>query len=122
MGNNPLGTFLPLILLVVVFYFLLIRPQRKRQQEQAQMQNSLAPGARVMTTTGLFGTVVGLEDDDVLLEVAPGVQTRWVKGAIGRVLTPVDDVPGPADDTITDGPVVDRPDTGDGDDTSTKQS
>ncbi|ETK30451.1 hypothetical protein MPTA5024_40225 [Microbispora sp. ATCC PTA-5024] len=110
----------------MVFYFLLIRPQRKRQQEQAQMQNSLAPGARVMTTTGLFGTVVGLEDDDVLLEVAPGVQTRWIKAAIGRVLTPVDDVPG-SDDTVTDdttsgGPVVDRPDTGDGDDTSTKQS
>lgn len=118
MGNNPLGTFLPLILLVVVFYFLLIRPQRKRQQEQVQMQNSLTPGVRVMTTTGLFATVVALEDDDVVLEVAPGVETRWVKAAIGRVLTPVDDVTGEeAEGTVTDGP-----DTGNGDDTSTKQS
>ena len=53
-----LGSFVPLILLVVVFYFLLIRPQRKRQQEQAQMQSNLVPGTRVMTTTGLFATVV----------------------------------------------------------------
>ncbi|WTZ24291.1 preprotein translocase subunit YajC [Microbispora sp. NBC_01389] len=118
MGNNPLGTFLPLILLVVVFYFLMIRPQRRRQQEQIQMQNSLTPGVRVMTTTGLFATVVALEDDDVVLELAPGVETRWTKGAISRVLTPVDDVTG----VETEEPVTGGPDTGNGDDTSTKQS
>ncbi|WP_373868727.1 preprotein translocase subunit YajC [Microbispora amethystogenes] len=102
----------------MVFYFLLIRPQRKRQQEQVQMQNSLTPGVRVMTTTGLFATVVALEDDDVVLELAPGVETRWVKGAIGRVLTPVGDVTGvETEETVTGGP-----DTGNGDDTSTKQS
>ncbi|MFI6512803.1 preprotein translocase subunit YajC [Streptosporangium sp. NPDC050855] len=78
-------------LMVVVFYFLLIRPQRKRQQEQAKMQNSLTPGTGVMTTTGLFGTVVAIDADDVILEIAPGVETRWVKAAIGRVLVPVDD-------------------------------
>jgi preprotein translocase subunit YajC len=123
-GNNPLGTFLPLILLVVVFYFLLIRPQRKRQQEQLQMQNSLTPGVRVMTTTGMFATVVALENDDVVLEVAPGVHTKWVKASIGRVLTPVDDAPEvlSADEPIIGGTVTDKPDTGDGDDTSTKQS
>nr|WP_189181917.1 preprotein translocase subunit YajC [Microbispora rosea] len=118
MGNNPLGTFLPLILLVVVFYFLLIRPQRKRQQEQIQMQNSLTPGVRVMTTTGLFGTVVAVQDDDVVLEVAPGVETRWVKAAIGRVVTPADEVT----DGDTGGSATGGPDTGNGDDASTKQS
>ncbi|MFC4533448.1 preprotein translocase subunit YajC [Sphaerisporangium dianthi] len=82
---------MPLILLVVVFYFLLIRPQRKRQQEQAQMQNNVTPGTRVMTTTGLFATVIAVEDDDVVLEIAPGVETRWVKASIGRVLVPVEE-------------------------------
>jgi preprotein translocase subunit YajC len=90
MDMGQLGSILPLILLVVVFYFLLIRPQRKRQQEAVKMQNSLAPGARVMTTTGLFGTVVAVDNDDVILEVAPGIETRWVKAAIGRVVTPGD--------------------------------
>ncbi|MDA0635718.1 preprotein translocase subunit YajC [Nonomuraea sp. MCN248] len=90
----------PLILLVVVFYFLLIRPQRKRQQEALQMQNSLTPGTRVMTTTGLFGTVVAVDNEDVILEIAPNIETRWVKAAIGRVVTP--------GDPVADEPVVDE--------------
>ncbi|GAA4962655.1 hypothetical protein GCM10023334_082320 [Nonomuraea thailandensis] len=90
MDMGQLGSILPLILLVVVFYFLLIRPQRKRQQEAIQMQNSLTPGTRVMTTTGLFATVVAVDNEDVVLEVAPGIETRWVKAAIGRVVAPGD--------------------------------
>ncbi|MFI9595168.1 preprotein translocase subunit YajC [Nonomuraea sp. NPDC052265] len=126
---GQLGSILPLILLVVVFYFLLIRPQRKRQQEALQMQNSLAPGARVMTTTGLFATVVAVDNEDVVLEIAPGIETRWIKAAIGRVVQP-GDAP-----VVTDEPVVDT-DLADGDakesdatverngdqDSSTKQS
>ncbi|SDI22994.1 preprotein translocase subunit YajC [Sinosporangium album] len=88
---GDITSFLPLILLVVVFYFLLIRPQRKRQREQLEMQNSLAPGTRVMTTTGLFGTVVAVDNEDVILELAPGVETRWVKAAVGRVIEPYSD-------------------------------
>jgi preprotein translocase subunit YajC len=121
MDMGQLGSILPLILLVVVFYFLLIRPQRKRQQEAVKMQNSLAPGARVMTTTGLFATVVAVENEDVLLEVAPGIQTRWVKAAIGRVVAP-GDTPAVRDDEDGDNEseaTVER----DGDqDSSTKQS
>lgn len=91
MGGNY-SSLIMIALMVVVFYFLLIRPQRKRQQEQVKMQNSLTPGTGVMTTTGLFATVVALDADDVILEIAPGVETRWVKAAIGRVLVPVDEV------------------------------
>jgi preprotein translocase subunit YajC len=133
--GNPIGTFLPLILLVVVFYFLLIRPQRRRAQEQTRMQSNLAPGTRIMTTTGLFAEVIAVEDDDVVLEIAPGVQTRWVKAAIGRVLTPVDDDPvddeEPESDTVTDtepDPVTDETrdatehKSGDGEDSTTKKS
>ncbi|MEV0594765.1 preprotein translocase subunit YajC [Nonomuraea cavernae] len=106
MDMGQLGSILPLILLVVVFYFLLIRPQRKRQQEAVKMQNSLAPGARVMTTTGLFGTVVAVDNDDVILEVAPGIETRWVKAAIGRVVTPGDaSAESDSDDSTHDEPV-----------------
>ncbi|MEV4097302.1 preprotein translocase subunit YajC [Streptosporangium saharense] len=90
MGGNY-SSLIMIALMVVVFYFLLIRPQRKRQQEQSQMQNSLTPGSRIMTTTGLFATVVAIDADDVILEIAPGVETRWVKAAIGRVVVPVDD-------------------------------
>ncbi|MFI6599745.1 preprotein translocase subunit YajC [Nonomuraea sp. NPDC050536] len=132
MNMGQLGSILPLILLVVVFYFLLIRPQRKRQQESAKMQNSLTPGARVMTTTGLFGTVVAVDNEDVILEVAPGIETRWVKAAIGRVVTPGDepvaDEPADADEasetdakTETDTKQETEPSNGE-QDTSTNKS
>ncbi|WP_063910202.1 preprotein translocase subunit YajC [Herbidospora yilanensis] len=117
-----LAQLLPIVLLFVVFYFLLIRPQRKRQQEQVAMQNSLSVGSRVMTTTGLFGTVVGFSDDDVILEVAPGVETRWVKAAIGRVLTeePGDGIDSTENDEKSDGDnVAESPETGD---SSTRKS
>jgi preprotein translocase subunit YajC len=120
---GDITSFLPLILLVVVFYFLLIRPQRKRQQEQLQMQNSLTPGMSIMTTTGLFGTVTAIDGDDVILEIAPGVETRWVKAAIGRVLTPVEDESPVVDDAASDGTTTETggtPDRGDGRDSTTK--
>ncbi|MFI9555420.1 preprotein translocase subunit YajC [Nonomuraea endophytica] len=103
---GSLGSILPLVLLVVVFYFLLIRPQRKRQQESVKMQNSLTPGTRVMTTTGLFATVVTVDNEDVILEVAPGIETRWVKAAIGRVVTP-GDAPVEDEAVVDDEPVAD---------------
>ncbi|GAA4530938.1 preprotein translocase subunit YajC [Nonomuraea sp. C10] len=102
---DQLMSIAPLILLVVVFYFLLIRPQRKRQQEAIQMQNSLTPGTRVMTTTGLFGTVVAVDNEDVVLEIAPNIETRWVKAAIGRIVTP--------GDPVADEPIADEPADGD---------
>ena len=84
--SNPLVTLLPVILIGVVFYFLLFRPQRKRQQQQAQMQRQIEPGQRVMTTAGMIAEVIAIEDDAVILEIAPGVEVRFVKQAIGQVL------------------------------------
>ena len=78
---------LPFIVLLIALYFLLLRPNRARQQRMTQMQASLAPGARIMTTAGLHATVVAVEDDVVVLEVAPGVQTRWARAAVAKVLT-----------------------------------
>lgn len=91
MQGSGLSTILMLVLMVAAFWFLLIRPQKKRQQEAVKMQNSLTPGTRVMTTTGLFGTISAVDNEDVVIEIAPGVETRWVKAAIGRVVTPGDE-------------------------------
>ncbi|MFO7249159.1 MAG: preprotein translocase subunit YajC [Actinomycetes bacterium] len=118
MQGNPIGTFLPLILLIVVFYFLLIRPQRKRQQEHLRMQQSLTPGTRVMTTTGLFGTVTAVDDDEMVLEIAPGVETRWLKAAVGRVITPGEERPG---DTSASAAASEEPrDSADGEESEKK--
>jgi preprotein translocase subunit YajC len=85
-------TFLLLIVLVFVgFYFLMIRPQRRRQQQAQQKQRTLTPGARVRTTAGMYATVSAVDGDDVILEVAPGVDVRYIRRAIMEVLAPGED-------------------------------
>ncbi len=82
-------TFPILIVLVFVgFYFLMIRPQRRRQQAVQQQQKTVNPGARVRTTAGMYATVVAVDGDDVILEVAPGVEVRYLKRAIMEVVAP----------------------------------
>ena len=81
-------TILPLVLLGVVFYFLIIRPQKKRQREQQDLLKSLRPGTEVMTTAGVFGTIVSVSDDRYGLEIAPGVVISVVPQAVGKVVTP----------------------------------
>jgi preprotein translocase subunit YajC len=86
-GSNY--TFILVILVVFVgFYFLMIRPQQRRRQQAAQDQNTVAPGARVRTTAGMYATVVEVDGDDVILEVAPGVEVRYLKRAIMNVVSP----------------------------------
>jgi len=85
-------TFPILIVLVFVgFYFLMIRPQRRRQQRVQQQQNTVAPGAQVRTTAGMYATVVEVDGDDVVLEVAPGVEVRYLRRAIMEVIQPGDE-------------------------------
>ncbi len=94
-------TFPILIVLVFVgFYFLMIRPQRRRQQAVQQQQKTVNPGARVRTTAGMYATVTAVDGDDVVLEVAPGIEVRYLKRAIMEVIAS-----GEADEaeTYTDG-------------------
>ena len=83
---ESLSTLLPILLIGVVFYLLIMRPARNRQKKQQQMMSALQPGSRIMTTAGIFGTVVEIDDDNASIEIAPGVTIRVVKAAIGRVL------------------------------------
>ena len=81
-------TFLLLIVLVFVgFYFLMIRPQRRRQQQAQQQQRTLTPGATVRTTAGMYATVSAVDGDDVILEVAPGVDVRYMRRAVMEVIS-----------------------------------
>jgi preprotein translocase subunit YajC len=91
------STFLILIVVFIgLIYFMAIRPGRNRQKKVAQQQNTVRPGARVRTTAGMYATVVAVDGDDVVLEVAPDIEVRYIKRAIMEVLTPGDE---PAEDT-----------------------
>ncbi|WP_432564774.1 preprotein translocase subunit YajC [Kineococcus sp. SYSU DK003] len=98
MGGSSSSLFFLLIMAaLLVFMFSRTRKQQKAQQ---QMQNSVGPGAEVMTTSGMFGTVVERTDEYVVIEVAPGLQTRWTPRAVARVVTPaapVETTPSPGE-------------------------
>lgn len=79
-------TILPLVLLGVVFYFLILRPQKKRQQAQQALLKSLAPGTEVMTTAGIFGTIVWVNDEKYGLQIAPGVEITILPAAVAKVV------------------------------------
>jgi preprotein translocase subunit YajC len=81
-GQNPLFSFIPLILIIVVFYFFMIRPQMKRQKELKNFRESLKKGDKVITTGGIYGRIVEIEDHAILIEVDSNVKIRVDKVAI----------------------------------------
>jgi preprotein translocase subunit YajC len=92
------GSYTFLIVIVVLFgllYFVMIRPQRNRQRQAQQMQNTVQPGQRVRTTAGMYATVVDADDQDVVLEVAPGVHMRFLRRAVMETLPDDDGSAGP---------------------------
>jgi preprotein translocase subunit YajC len=81
-ASNPLVTFLPLILVFVVFYFFMIRPQMKKQKELTNYRNSLAKGDKVITTGGIYGRVLEVKDNFVMVDVGGDVKLKIDKSAL----------------------------------------
>lgn len=92
---ETLAGLLPFILIFVVFWLLIMRPARMRQRQLAAVQSSLRPGTRVITTAGLYATVRAVENDAVVLEVAPGVLSRYTRQAVARVVEEPPETPAP---------------------------
>ena len=72
---------LPMVLIVVVFYFMLVRPQKKKDKKVKDMLSNLKVGDRICTIGGIYGTIAGIRDDNVILSVGandiPMVLARW---------------------------------------------
>ena len=87
---GPQGNFLtalvPFILVFVIFYLLIIMPQRKKQKKHLEMVENLKPGNRIITTGGIYGTVMGVQKDRIELKVAANVKIDITKSAIGVIL------------------------------------
>ncbi|MBT4761698.1 MAG: preprotein translocase subunit YajC [Bdellovibrionaceae bacterium] len=79
---SMLEQFLPIIAIFVIFYFLMIRPQSKKMKQQATFLTQLKRGDQVLTTGGILGSIEGLTDEYVTLEVAQGVRIRILKNQI----------------------------------------
>jgi preprotein translocase subunit YajC len=77
------------LLIVVAFaflYFVLIRPQKRRQLEAKRLLSSLAVGDEVVTSGGIYGTITELDDDDVKVRIAPQLEVRVARRAIGAII------------------------------------
>ncbi|MCI0634139.1 MAG: preprotein translocase subunit YajC [Actinobacteria bacterium] len=84
-GGSVVGLALPL-LMIVGFYFLLIRPQRNRQRAQQAVLASLEVGDEVVTSSGIFGTIVEIDEDEgvLIVEIAPGTRVRMLRQGIAQ--------------------------------------
>jgi len=111
------GSYTFLIVIVVLFgllYFVMIRPQRNKQRQAQAMQNTVQPGQRVRTTAGMYATVVEADDQDVVLEVAPGVHMRFLRRAVMETLPDDDGTVGPDLGTDAATSSFDEPDSPEG--------
>lgn len=84
-GGSPLTGLIPVVILVAIFYFLLVAPVRKRQKQQQEMIDNLKPGDRVVTSGGLCGTVVGIDEDRVKVRIADQVKVEVTRSSIASL-------------------------------------
>jgi preprotein translocase subunit YajC len=98
---DSLVLFLPFLLIMGGFMYFASRRQRRAMKATIDLHDSLQPGDRVHTTSGMEASVVAIADDTVDLEIAPGVVTTWMKLAVRDRILPED--PEDSDD-LTDDP------------------
>ena len=79
--------YLFILVLLALVWFMLIRPQRRRQQEAQRLVESIGVGKEIVTAGGLYGTVTSIEDDEVRVEIADGVEVRVAKRAVAGVVS-----------------------------------
>lgn len=86
-GGGGIMSVLPLMIgMFAIMYFLIIRPQQKQRRERENLLRAIKKGDRVVTTGGLYGTVVGLSEHTVTLKVADQVKLDFERGSIGRIV------------------------------------
>lgn len=88
-GGGP-GFFIMMMLVMVVFYFFMIRPQAKKQKEEQAFRSGLSKGDKVMSTGGIHGKVVSLEENSVLVQVDDNVKIRIDRNSIRPIATAAD--------------------------------
>ena len=92
---NPLGMFMPLILIFLIMWLLIFRPQARKQKQHQQMIQQVQPGDRILTAGGIYGVVRGLKNEDkvVVLEIDKNVKIEFLKSSITQNLTAEERMP-----------------------------
>jgi preprotein translocase subunit YajC len=85
------GFLIFMVLMLVVMWVLLIRPQRQRQQTQQTMIDGASVGDDILTSGGIYGTITRAEGDDIVVEIADGLNVHMTRRGIAAVLPPEED-------------------------------
>ncbi len=84
-GGNFTTTILMFAVIIGIFYFMIMRPQQKRQKERQKLLDSMKKGDKVITAGGLHGTIMGIEDKTLLLQIADNVKVKVERSSISVV-------------------------------------
>jgi len=90
-GGSVFAMPIMFVLIIGVFYFLILRPQQKRQKERAKMLEAMKKGDKVVTSSGIYGTIEGMEDKTVLVKISDTTKVKMDKSAISAILGIVQD-------------------------------
>ncbi len=86
-GGFGLTGFLPLILMILIFYFMIMRPSQKRRKEHQKMLDNIKKGDKVLTSGGIYGTIAGLDEKTILVQIADNVKIKLDRGHIVNVIS-----------------------------------
>ena len=84
-GGEFTTTILMFAVIIAIFYFMILRPQQKRQKERQKLLESMKKGDKVVTAGGIHGTIVGIEDKTLLLQIADNVKVKVERSSISIV-------------------------------------
>jgi len=84
--GNMLTALLPFAAVFAIFYLLIIMPQRKKQKKHQELVSNLKAGDRVITSSGIYGTVMGVQQDRIEVKIAANTKIEVTKGSIGVIL------------------------------------
>ncbi len=85
--GNMLTALIPFVAVFGIFWLLIIRPQQKKQKKHLERVAALKPGDKVVTSGGIFGTVMGVLNDRIELKIAANVKIEVTKGSVGAIIS-----------------------------------
>ena len=91
-GGSIYSTVIMFGAIFLIFYFMIIRPQQKRAKDREKLLSNMQKGDKVITSAGLHGTIVHIEEKTVLLQVSDNVKLKYERSAIATILPPASGV------------------------------
>lgn len=91
-GGGMTSTLIMFALIIVIFYFMILRPQQKRQKDRQKLLEAVQKGDKIITVGGMHGTVVGLEEKTLLVQISDNVKVKFEKTAVSTVIRAGDNV------------------------------